>query len=354
MKSATARKHSRITPAQRSMALAGASIVEIAERAGVVIDARKSRPAAGDFWAVCPFHQERTASLHLKERGAEGWFRCFGCGEKGDLIAFHRKLHGGGFRQTLEAIGGGLDVAPDPALVEAREQARREREAEEERERKARVDAAQAVYYSAGVHVAGTLGELYMRARQIHLPLGNIDLRFHSRAPLSPYDHAKAGRCPAIVARIFDATGEHIGAHLTFIKTDGSGKRCFEHLGGDARMIVGEHRGGFIRLGRLRHTAVIGEGWETTLSACEAAGLPGLAAINAPNMRALVLPPGVQRVLIAHDRDPKGIGQLSAEALAERLHADGVRVEMMPPPGDFDDWNSAAQAGALPRVEVAA
>ncbi len=349
------RQRQRLSDAQIAAALAGASIVEIAERAGVVMDPKRSRPAQGDYWALCPFHQERTASLHLVERGADSWFRCHGCGEKGDLIAFHRKLHGGGFRATLEAIGGGLDVEPDPALIEAREQRRREMEAEAQRHRDAHRAAAVAIYYAAGLHVSGTPGERYIReARAIRLPLGGAEMRYHARAPLSPYEPAKAGRCPAIVAAIRNAEGEHIGSHLTFLQHDGAAKRRFEHLGDDARMVCGDHVGGFIRLGAFCDVVVIGEGWETTASASEACGLPGLAAINAPNLRALVLPPSIRRVVIAFDRDVKGIGELSAEALAQRLWADGVRVELMAPPFGFKDWNDAAQAGALERAEVAA
>lgn len=342
----------RWTEAEKAMALVNASIVADAERANLTFDMRRSRPAKGDYVVLCPFHHEKTASLHLHERGADSWFKCFGCDAKGDIIKFRQMLFGCTYLQALSLDGA--NARPDPALLEAREQARREREAEAARESATRRAAGQAIYYAAGVHIAGTLGEVYARSRGIRLPLGSIDARFHARLPLSPYDPAKAGRCPAVVFRIRNANGAHIGSHATLIKADGSGKRCFEHLGGDARMIVGEHVGGFIALGRVRDVAVIGEGWESTASAMEASGLPGLAAINAANMRALVLPSTVRRVLLAHDRDPKRVGELSAEALAERLSAEGVRVEMLPPPGDFDDWNSAAQAGALPRVEVAA
>jgi phage/plasmid primase-like uncharacterized protein len=351
---ATFSECSRVSEAQISAALSGASMIALATGGGVLIDDRKSRASAGDYWAVCPFHQERTASLHIVDRGAQSFFKCFGCGEKGDAIVFACKLYGCGFREAVEIIGGRLDAEPNPELVAARDQLRREREAEAEQARVSRRAASVAVYFAAGVHVAGTLGEGYLRkARAIRAPLGGAELRFHSRAPLSPYDHAKAGRCPAIVAAIRDADGEHIGSHLTFLAHDGSAKRCFEHLSGDARMICGDHVGGFIRLGLVRDAAVIGEGIETTLSASEACGVPGLAAINAPNLRAVVLPATVRRVLIAFDRDPKGVGEMSAEALAQRLWADGVAVEMLPPPEGFKDWNDAAKAGFVAKREAA-
>src|SRR5690606_31628532 len=125
-------------------------------------------------------------------------------------------------------IGGGLEVEPDPALIEAREQRRRELDAEAERLRSARRADAVAIT-SGAVHISGTLGELYARARCIRLPLGQTELRFHSRAPLSPYEPAKAGRCPAVVAPIRNASGAQLGTHVTFLQADGSAKRCFEH-----------------------------------------------------------------------------------------------------------------------------
>jgi phage/plasmid primase-like uncharacterized protein len=347
------RERSRLSDAQIANALALGSIVEIAERGGVVWDPRKTRPANGDYWALCPFHAEKSASFHVVERRAQSFFKCMGCDEKGDALALAQKLFRVGFRDAVRLVGGDLDAEPDPELIAAREQVRRELEAKAEQERKTRRAAAEAVFYAAGVHVAGTLGEVYLRrARSIAAPLGAADLRFHARAPLSPYEPAKAGRCPAIVARILSADGEHIGSHLTFLRADGSGKADLPHLDG-SRLICGEHRGGFIRLGHVSDAAVVGEGIETTLSASEACGVPGLAAINAANMRALILPAKVRRVIIAHDRDAKGVGQLSAEALAERLWSEGREVEMLPPPESFKDWNAAAMAGALRNADAA-
>lgn len=345
----------RLQPHQIEAAKAGVSltIAEIAERGGVQMDLRKSRPAKGDYWALCCFHAEKSASLHIVERGPKSFYKCHGCGAKGDAIDLARRLFNLNFRDAVRMVGGDLDAEPDPELIEAREQRRREMEAEAERQRVMHRAAAQAVYYAAGVHVAGTLGEVYLRSRSIRAPLGGAELRFHARAPLSPYDHAKAGRNPAIVAAIRNAGGEHVGSHLTFLRPDGKAKADLAHLKG-SRMVCGEHVGGFIRLGRFADAVVIGEGVETTLSASEACGLPGLAAINSANLRALVLPSSVRRVVIAHDRDAKGVGELSADALAQRLWADGVRVDLLAPPDGFKDWNDCAQAGALPRVEVAA
>ena len=43
------------------------------------------RKGAG-FWACCPFHEEKTASLHVHPERQS--FHCFGCGKGGDVISF--------------------------------------------------------------------------------------------------------------------------------------------------------------------------------------------------------------------------------------------------------------------------
>jgi len=355
MKLATKQRDAaRFTDAQIADArrAAGERIVSLAERGGVEWAKGKARPAAGDYWACCPFHAEKTASFHVDERRA--FFNCFGCGEKGDALALLQKLHRCSFREAVAMVLGGEYAEPSPELREHIEQQRREREAMAAQERVSKRAAAEAVYFAAGVHVAGTLGEIYLRrARAIKAALGFADLRFHSRAPLSPYDHAKAGRCPAMVARIRNAAGEHIGSHLTFLRADGMAKADLPHLKG-SRLICGEHIGGFIRLGRVADAVVIGEGIETTLSASESCGLPGLAAINSANLRAIQLPASVRRVVIAYDRDAKGVGELSANALAERLWTEGRAPELLDPPEGCKDWNDAAQAGALLQTRGAA
>ena len=48
------------------------------------------RKAGGTYKGLCPFHQERTPSFTVTP--ARGTFKCFGCGEGGDAIAFVEKI----------------------------------------------------------------------------------------------------------------------------------------------------------------------------------------------------------------------------------------------------------------------
>lgn len=78
--------------------------VSIADYAGkrLTFDKRKSRPAAGDYWACCPFHTEKTSSFHVLDQ--KGIFHCFGCGEKGDVFTLAMKLEGLSFPEAVEKI----------------------------------------------------------------------------------------------------------------------------------------------------------------------------------------------------------------------------------------------------------
>jgi DNA primase len=81
-------------------------------------DARKSNPARGDYWAPCPFHQEKTASFHVDD--AKGFYYCFGCHAKGDAVDFLRATDNLDFIEAVEALAREAAVpmpARDPAAA---------------------------------------------------------------------------------------------------------------------------------------------------------------------------------------------------------------------------------------------
>jgi hypothetical protein len=71
--------------------------------------AKLTRPN-GTGWAqgVCPFHEDRNASLSVHVIGARGGWRCFaGCGG-GDMVGFHMRLRGCDFKTAVgELVRGG-------------------------------------------------------------------------------------------------------------------------------------------------------------------------------------------------------------------------------------------------------
>jgi DNA primase len=68
----------------------------------VTWDMRKSNMAKGDFWAPCPFHQEKSASFHVDDR--KGFYYCFGCHAKGDAVTFVKESENLGFMEAVESL----------------------------------------------------------------------------------------------------------------------------------------------------------------------------------------------------------------------------------------------------------
>ncbi|SNX69267.1 DNA primase [Cereibacter ovatus] len=85
----------------------------------VTWDLRKSNQGKGDFWAPCPFHQEKSASFHVDDR--KGFYYCFGCHAKGDAIGFVKETENVGFMEAVEILAreaGMAMPARDPQAVQ--------------------------------------------------------------------------------------------------------------------------------------------------------------------------------------------------------------------------------------------
>lgn len=53
--------------------------------------------------ACCPFHADRTPSFTIWMD--TGKWKCFGCGEAGDMIEFYKKMHSVDFVQAAKNMG---------------------------------------------------------------------------------------------------------------------------------------------------------------------------------------------------------------------------------------------------------
>jgi len=74
--------------------------VDIAELVG---DYVKLTPAGvGSFKALCPFHHEKTPSFMVTS--SRGRFKCFGCGEGGDIFTFLMKMENLEFPEALKIL----------------------------------------------------------------------------------------------------------------------------------------------------------------------------------------------------------------------------------------------------------
>lgn len=83
-------------------------------------DRRKTQPGKGDFWACCPFHQEKSPSFHVDDR--RGRYKCFGCGASGDHFRFLTDTEGLSFPEAVERLAEQAGVALPAADPQAARQ----------------------------------------------------------------------------------------------------------------------------------------------------------------------------------------------------------------------------------------
>jgi DNA primase len=94
---------------------------DLVELVGEVTKLQRSGRAV---MAVCPFHQEKAASLSVDP--ARGLYHCFGCGKSGDLFGFVQEIHHLDFNDAVELLArrAGVTLHRDPEA--ARRKSRRE------------------------------------------------------------------------------------------------------------------------------------------------------------------------------------------------------------------------------------
>lgn len=81
-------------------------------------DQKKTRSGQGDFWAPCPFHEEKTASFHVDSR--KGFYYCFGCHAKGDCFTFLKDFENLSFLDSVTYLAnrGGIPLLTTSSKIE--------------------------------------------------------------------------------------------------------------------------------------------------------------------------------------------------------------------------------------------
>ena len=74
------------------------------------------KKSGNSFSASCPFHADRTPSFRVFPDSKR--FKCFGCGARGDVFEFLRRIEGKGFPDAVRELAAevGVPVAPDPSV----------------------------------------------------------------------------------------------------------------------------------------------------------------------------------------------------------------------------------------------
>lgn len=76
--------------------------VNIADIVGQYVTLKTA--GAGSMKGLCPFHDERSPSFHVRPQA--GFYHCFGCGEGGDVFTFLQKMDHLSFQETVERLAG--------------------------------------------------------------------------------------------------------------------------------------------------------------------------------------------------------------------------------------------------------
>lgn len=97
------------------------TILEKPEILGVIQQHTTLRKASKNYTGLCPFHSEKSPSFTVDPNRQR--FKCFGCGEGGDVFDFIQKLHGTDFRGALRLLGidTGKPYRPDPVITRKRD-----------------------------------------------------------------------------------------------------------------------------------------------------------------------------------------------------------------------------------------
>ncbi len=81
---------------------------QAADIVDVVSDHVKLRRSGSNFTGLCPFHNEKTPSFSVSPN--LGIFKCFGCGEGGDVFNFVMKTDGVGFEEAVRTLAERYNV----------------------------------------------------------------------------------------------------------------------------------------------------------------------------------------------------------------------------------------------------
>ena len=272
----------------------------------------------------------------------KGVFGCRKCGAKGDVIGLVMHVRQVSFPEALHWLCGPRQEisAAERAQRDQAAEANRQARAAEAAQYRARAVADARRLWNAGMAAEGTAVRDYLTRRGIEpglYPRLAPALRFHPALPYMVSDGGGVWRevhCgPAMLAAIQGADNRFCAVHRTWLDLDQpKGKAVIADPvtgeGLQAKKVLGAKKGGAIRLSRGEGSVlVMGEGIETTLSACVAGAVAGAsywAGVDLGNMagqrhlgkgqrfdgipdlgdaEAFVPPPWVQRLIYVQDGD---------------------------------------------------
>ena len=278
----------------------------------IVAASVKLHRAGSELAGCCPFHDDRSPSFRVYANGTR-WICHAGCGG-GDVLDFIRKQHQVGTTDAVRIVSSGnlptVHVAAPCAGIG----------------RGDRLEDARAIWRSASP-APGTLAEVYLRSRGLHLPIP-ASIRF----AMLPYGQ-RDGLHPVLVAVVANANDQFIGIQRTYLNASGTRKAAVPK----PKLSLGRITGGAIRLAPAARSMFVTEGLEDGLTLQQEHGRATWVATGAGNLTSMILPAGVESVVVGGDADEAG--EAAARKAVEALTHRGIRARAVFPM-EAKDWNA--------------
>jgi len=103
-------------------------IIQTADILEVVGDYVPLKRKGQNYWACCPFHNEKSPSFSVTP--SKGFYKCFGCGKSGNVVGFVMDVEGSSYPEALRQLAKKYGIA----IPEAEERTPEEQLAQNERD----------------------------------------------------------------------------------------------------------------------------------------------------------------------------------------------------------------------------
>jgi len=281
----------------------------------------------------CPLCAGKDRARCFDDFDTTGGTICNQCGGGWDGIKTLEWANNWSFKEAAEALESHLGLA-DGAIPTIKPIPKPELQPEKDWEvEKQRLQS----IWDATESDNGRIAEYFQhRGLDIEVPLS---LRLHPS--FNYYHQGPPVKYPAMIGRI-QRNGETVGLHLTYLDVDGPDKAPVSQPR-KIRKCVENISGGAVRLfqPKTREPLILCEGIETALAARKMMGLPAWSCLNAGMLENADIPDSISEIVIAGDNDKNNRGQKAMERLAERLHAEGKRVQVALPPGPLPEGSKS-------------
>ena len=270
----------------------------------------------------CPFHAEKTPSFHVSD--TRGTFKCFGCGQQGDIFDWLMLSKGLSFQEALEELSGSAPARFVSDPIERHHIVRNVASDDDTR----RIRHAHELWLKAQ-SIKDTVAERYLRAtRGI---MGNVPdiLKY---AP-SAYCSVLQEETEALIAPLQDGNGHVTAVQQIFLcrETDDAWR---DLAGKRVKRTLGAMRAASVRMGTPDTTLGLAGSVEDALAASALYSLPVWASCGEQRMARVWVPEEVEEIIVFADTDEPG---RKAAQEVRRAHQGRRRVSIMYPDG-IKDW----------------